>query len=271
MKGADYLKRTINNMSLQKKIISVFIGSILIISSVFGLALKVIININHQLLYNSIASSLAYSSYEINDILLSVEDSSMQIFSDPLIQDNLIKINTVTEITTNRQTKNEQAMSSIARKDIYSLLTNYLYNNRYINYISIINEEASVTANNYPSVFLQDSQLLAHMIVEAGARQGKSIWFAQNDGGLYLVRTIREIEGFSLNNLGTLMIQVDMERLIASATSFSSLLEESNIILTNDNEIIYSMGELKDIPYLELFNHISGYEIIDYNMKSILW
>ena len=259
------LKLKLNNLSLGSKIITIFLGSILIVSLVFGLAFKTVLTLNHRMLYQSVAGSLSYSSHEIETILSSVEDASLQIFANPAIQADLKNLRELSMVPESGRSKDEQNAGSLSRKNIYSLLTDYLGSNDYMTYVSIVTDDLSITASSYQSGPPRTGPEPEQMQEKAAARQGQAVWISSAPDGLYLVRTIREINGLSLQPLGTLIIQIDLDRLVTDSTRFSSLFEASTILLLSPEGPLYSPpGPACQLPAAAFYTD-SEYELTEWN------
>lgn len=258
MGGFDSYKRILNNISLHKKIAAVLSISLFVVSFVFLIGFRYIIGIHNRVLYNAIAGSLSYSAQGIQSALQSVEDTSFQIFCDTQIQQGLDAMRCLTSMSD----ENQEFQSSLHRKDIYNTLTNYLSSRDYISNIIIVTDGKEVTVSDYSTTLNLDEAMYESMVQQAGQLKGQSVWVVEDSGGLFLIRTIRKINRFPLEDLGTLIVQVDVEKLITSASKFSSTLEQSSILLSSQGKLVCSTGDLSFDSYQGEIHYDTDYEII---------
>lgn len=261
------------NLSLKRKMLVILSAALLLVSITAAAAVTYLMNASNRLLYRSTASALSYSSNEIASLLETVDTTSDLIISNNVIQETLRLL---------ADAGNDDYSTDINTLRIYNELHPYLFNNRYISFISIYTQqnEKRITTSGYHPVVLKEP-LLQEMLEEAQAKRGKICWNTTDakDSGVYLIRSIREIKNFTLETLGHLVIRLDMERILNASTSFSSDFEDAIFLVFDQNQLIYSSEDNADFQSLSIPE--KGYKIIDFdhakyfavsgNIKGVNW
>jgi Predicted signal transduction protein with a C-terminal ATPase domain len=259
MSAFNTIKKYMNNLSLKKKITLIALTGFCIVAFSAAMALNVVIRVNNQIISNSIASSLSYSSNEINNILNTVDTTSDLIMSDANIQRELANLLRSPELT----------VVNNARTQVYNALNTHLFNNEYISYISIHQENLRIFTSGHSPINLSSS---AKDILEEEANNtnGKSTWVtpATSDNGVFLTRKIREIKNTSLANLGILVIRIDMNKLINSSTQFITQYQNAEFVLLNNDHTIYSTIPIVGKELKELTDFTENYLILDIDGKN---
>ena len=83
------VKTSVSNLPLKKKIFSITLISIILLSASALIGIQITSSSNKKLLYNTIAGSLSYSATDISNRLDNIETMSYMILSNAGIQSNL--------------------------------------------------------------------------------------------------------------------------------------------------------------------------------------
>lgn len=185
-----------------------------------------------QVLYQAISTSLAYSATEITKALNQTDSIADLILSNSTIQTQLAH-------SGDHLTKSE---AEAINQKIYVELCEYVYhlNNSNISLISILYGQQTVTTSAYTFSQIPDS-IKEHLVQRGRAEEGKTIWVTDYSEtyGIFLVKELREISGLSLKNLGVLIINVNLEDLITSTTTFNTSAHPPSYIISNDDKTMY--------------------------------
>lgn len=248
----EKVKNYINNLSLKRKIIVIAFVGISTVALFSTIAFYIIILSNNKIIRNSIASSLSYSSNEIDNLLDSVDTTSDLVIADATVQSRLSSI-----------LDSGGIVSAGTTEPIYSRLNTYLFANDYISYISIYHNNIRTSTTGYHPTELpvETKNMLEE---EALALNGKIAWVSSeaSDTGVFLTRNIREIKHTSLANLGILVIRLDMDKILESSTQFITQFQNVNFVLLDGDEVIYSTMDFDTSYAKELVSINNSYDII---------
>lgn len=229
----------LRDIPLKLKILSIIISiNVVLVGSLSILGVKYITNENNKLLYRSMASSLSYSATDIENVLKSVERMSNMIIADTKIQNQLSEV----------KNSNVQITISNAYKELYTEVGNYYSEYKdasFIEYISLYNDKFA-THTYFPTTDKLSNDAKEHLLEVAYENKGSAVWISEYapTNKLYLTREIREIKDLSLANLGTLVVCIDIEKLIDDITYFDNQYEKSYYLLYDSERLIYNSEEL---------------------------
>ncbi|MBS5386912.1 MAG: histidine kinase [Clostridiales bacterium] len=240
------IEKYINNLSLKYKFtfIIVFVNIFLCIF-IFIPGIHIIINAYTKSLYRSTADSLSYSSTEIQRTLDAAGTLADVIFSDSVIQAELSAMHDENISTANNQHYYR----------LYTVIQNYYlqYKQNNISSIHLYNYNFEMTSYSSSSEPIPEeiAPTLYRYAQEAG---GKAVWvteFAKEDG-LFLTRSIREVEHLSLEPLGILTLKIDIDRLISAASNFHQDYNSAYYVLTDGTNLIYRPEGMSDTSVKKL-------------------
>ena len=253
------IKKYINNLSLKRKIILMLLIGLFIVALSSFLALNVVIKVNNEIVSNSIASSLSYSSNEMDNILNTVDIVSDLIIADFNIQEGLANLLRSPELNVLNRT----------RAQVTNTLNTYLFINEYISSISIYQENLRLATSGFFPFDLSSSSK-SILEYEADKAEGKIVWVTPDttDNGVFLTRKIREIKNTSLANLGILVIRIDMDKLINASTEFITQYQNAEFVLLNNDQTIYSTIPIDGHELKKLANFTGNYVIMDIDEET---
>lgn len=233
----ENLSRLIRNMPLKKKILYILLLNIFFITLAALWGFQLTMDSNQKLLYKSIAGSLSYSATDIANRLTNIQTMSGMILADATIQQDL----SIAKDSGNyiARTQAYQSLNSLIPEYYQSFKTNN------ISYINLYNPSYT-TYTNKPHSDMTPDEVHRYAISQAGENPGAPHWITRygNEYGLFLSRDIRRIYMTQLDTLGTLVIAVNLEQMIASATEFSNQYENASYLLFDNGEPVFHSPDL---------------------------
>lgn len=227
----DKISRYFNNLSLYKKILLIFSMTLLFVFIAFELGIYVLSQNYARELYTSNAQSLNYVTSFVSARMQSVESISSRILSDSVIQDNL----------TSMREDPRSPRNSQRRRDVYQALYPYIFDNDYIQSISLVlSNDTVICMGNTDDINAFSTDELASRATEAS---GQANWAVQDSPGknVVLYQDIRQLKYLTLDHLAYLYIVVDMDQIVKDALENAGYTysERSHFILLTENRQFY--------------------------------
>lgn len=252
-----------NNLSLYKKILTVFLLAMLGLLVTFLISIKILTSRYNEELYQTNANALTHVTTYVESEMQMVETISENLIGDPVIQNNLGFLSE--NPYSNRR--------SLARRDIYQQLYSYIYRSSYIKSINIILADGTNVCMGSSDEILKFN--VKELDQKTELLKGRALWSPGQKPGPDTVcaRQVLKLKYLSLKKLGELYITVDMDQMIKDGLSNSGTLEEnSNFILMSGDQRIYPEKPFHNEYCLELIaNHKkseSSYTISNLNGKK---
>lgn len=245
MKNKKTMINRIANLQLGTKIVGIILIVMLLMISSSIAGITMVLNSSNKLLYQALAGSLTYSAEDISRKISNIESMTSAIVSNSNIRKNLITLNDEeSEIRTGNA---ENALETLLA-DYYST-----YKNNSISYINLYYPSGVVQSYETQSSSVPE-QVHKEVIAAANNVSGYPCAVTDycNSYGLFLGRDSRRVEQMNFHRLGTVVVCVDMNRLIRSSTRSVLPSEETQYaLLENGTEFYHSDGisskQLKDI------------------------
>lgn len=241
MKMKNHLLSKINNLSLYTKILFMVLTIIVLILSAVITGIRLISNANNFLLYQTLAGSLSYSAKDISEKLNNIENMTDIMIADTDIQDNLAIV------TDSGNISQRNAAYNILSYKIPDYYQNYRENSVY--YLNLYTPNYTIysyknRSDQVPASIVQDCLSVAE------ENAGYPCWITEygNDYGLFLSRTIRRASQLRLDYLGNLLVSVNLDELIDSATSSVVSEKDMGYLLFDGDTEIYRSGSLLEDP-----------------------
>ena len=245
MKNKKAMINRIANLQLGTKIVGIILIVILLMISSSIAGITMVLNSSNKLLYQALAGSLTYSAEDISRKISNIESMTSAIVSNSNIRKNLITLND--EESGIRTGNAENALETLLA-DYYST-----YKNNSISYINLYYPGGVVQSYEAQSSSVP-KQVHKEVIAAANNVSGYPCAVTEycNSYGLFLGRDSRRVEQMNFHRLGTVVVCVDMNRLIRSSTRSVLPSEETQYaLLENGSEFYHSDGisseQLKDI------------------------
>lgn len=235
----------IRNAPLAKKFLMLLLPGILLLSGICFLGFFAIIRSGNHTLYETAGELLAYSSRDISGSLNSVQNMANFILEDSSIQNSLSATKDSIGGTT----------PSNAYSTIQASLNTYYqrYKADYVDYIQILNNKFSVLSSSLDSHVMPQS-LQENLTQIARQGDGRLCWVTdyQDTYGIFLVRIIKRIEGLKLDELGILLVNINVNHMLEDISSTSVRDNSISYILCKGEQFLYVPENLKDLSSKEL-------------------
>jgi len=231
------LRKYIANIPLKSKMFAISLFNIILLASIAVIGINISTSSNNRLLYRTLASSLSYSADKIYDKLNTIENMTTIILGNTTIQKSL---------TTMKNSPDYTRRGEAYRDLTYAVSEHYQsFGINNINYMEL-HREAFVLYSNLAKSEKTPLDIKQKMIEAAEAANGKVCMFSEygNEYGLFVSRNIRRAENISLESLGTMLINIDIEGIIEEAAHFSDEYEKTIYMLFDKNELIYGSSEV---------------------------
>lgn len=251
------------NLKLIHKIFLILLTCLSAMFMISFLTNHVIIKKYNQLLINEITKNMEVSSKTLVDISQDIRYNANQLSSSKDLQSYL------------RNRKNQQNTPSDYTR-IYNLLSNTYFSNNnssYMKYIDILDQD--FTIGTYTSIFDHTSeQSKLSMIEKAKEYRGSCYFYTDTDitSDILCIKSIREIDMLTLDNLGTLVIGIDLDKMLNAVSSKNNRNDMIQILTNKNGELIFISDELLPITEsaLSLFSTPSS-SVIKINKFSYLY
>ncbi len=222
------LSKRFDDSKLKIKIIVIVLLAVSITAAAALLSLSFVTLRYNGMLYSTLADSLSIYIREIEAGLESIESASAFIATDRGVQRNLTAITGETG----------EYDAYLSRAGIYTSLHQYIGQNRYIRSISVVpaaENQAAISTHTLSSSS-PDYFLIAD---RARATENTAIWLQENAGILY-AQTIRQLQGVSLRELGVLIIEADLERIVYDSRQGADGLTPQSVAVVSNGEILFA-------------------------------
>lgn len=237
-----------------------------------------------RMLYDAISDSLSYSGSEISNYLGQMENLTMMFLSDENVQSDLRDLTSA----------EEDAMKSRAVTKVRGDISAYYHNasDGILRYISLHSGDTLISSNIIRAGEIP-GEVQKMILDNADQEDGGVSWTSQymEDYGLFLSRNINDVNSVFLNKMATIVLCVDMEKLVQKATSFHSKYGNAEYIITENDALLfhtqgideekaasllkanisgYAQQKLDGIPYLIVHGTIPDYDYSYYCLVSFL-
>ena len=225
------LAKRFDNSRLKVKIIVIALLSVAITAATAFLSLSFVTSRYNGLLYSTLADSLSIYIRDIEAGLDSIENASSFMATDRDVQNNLTAI-------TGEAGEYDAYLS---RAGIYTSLHRYIVQNRYIKAISVV--PATENQNVISTHTLDPSSPDYQFIAEQARASGDTAMWLQDHAGILHAQTIRQLQGVSLRELGVLIIEIDLDRIIYDLRINSGRSTSQSVAIVSNGELLYPAGD----------------------------
>ena len=232
-----------NNLSLYKKILTIFLLALLALCITFLMSIRILTSRYNEELYRTNANSLNRVTTYLESETQLIQTISYSMIGDPVIQDNLVFL-------AEKPFSNRRAQ---ARQDIYQQLYSYVYRSKYIKSINIILADGTNICMGSSDEILKFD--LKELYKTTNDLKGQATWAPGIKPGNNTVcaRQILKLKYLSLKKLAGLYITVNMERMIEDGLKNAGcLVENSNFIVMSGDKRIYPATAFHDAYCAEI-------------------
>lgn len=235
----------LRNAPLSKKILFISLPGIFLLAAIILIGFLIIVRVDNQMIYKTSADLLAYSSRDISNSLNAASSMSDFIIADTTIQNALAE--------TKDAGKGQTPPS--AYSDIYSAVDTYYqrYREHFVNYVKVISENFSVSSYSADSSLMPPA-MEDTLIEKAKEQKGGVTWITDYSDtyGIYLVRIIRRIEYMRLDDIGVLIVNIDLNKMMESISSSNNREGSTHYLLRNGSQILYAPVFMQDLTVKDL-------------------
>lgn len=247
-------KRRFEDMVLAKKMLLIYFILLLITFCITSTALQVSFEIYDQQLYEKSQQELDFFSQQVNDSLDELEQVSMAVATDTMIQEHLAKMKNLPYISSSYYYELQELRSMLQNKiSSYLDIKNVVYTD---------GNKISITVGTALGE-LEDSQT-EKILDSFHNSNGSYVFFSPTESYPYLLsgRDIREIKNASLDYLGSLIFTSDVAGILEKKAKTLQA-EHSNLYVYTDEGMIYQEGEIEGLE-LPPTSAERGYRIINH-------
>ncbi|MDO4292337.1 MAG: histidine kinase [Eubacteriales bacterium] len=235
------LKKWFSNLPLQYKIQLISIGCLLTITGASLLISQLVMQKYNDLLLDSVGSSLAYANNDFTRTLNNARELSYTLLADPELQRLLVQTGQVSGST--------EAASLYTQ--LNSRLHSYFLEHQpdYISSISLYTSRFSCHTNSSQSRLLSDERI-QEILEAAHQNSGSAVWLTDglNGNSLLLAREIRRYSDLSLVPLGTVLISINLDKMVQNCPMFSSYDSFFYQLQDADGDMLYDSSGQKLLP-----------------------
>ena len=203
-----HLTRWAANLHVRTKFLLILLLAISLVSATALLSLHIPQAAYDEQLYQSSAQMITLFADQIESELTNFEALSYHILTDTALQKDFSTMKRLSPGTVAWVTAHTEASNRIAYFSLW-----------FHNTVSFQIKAASGAAfSHYFGSSINADELTPDMIARAAGHSGRLVWYVKENSGnrpqLFLLREIREIDGLTLDTLGTILIEVNFNSLV---------------------------------------------------------
>lgn len=234
------IRAFLDDLPLKSKIaLLLFTVNFLLIGFCAAVALHIVQKRNNELLYQTMAQSMTNSASQIELVLDDEERILDALTTDGTVQWQL------------RQLQTTAGQNDPVRSEAFRQLSNALqsYAGQYVNgdvdYISLYSSWMEVHTNTVHAQAMPDRTREA-ILRQAERGDGRAVWY-HDETGTYLTALVRQVEPFTLEGIGTVVVRVRMENIVARCVNFGDAYPETYYLLQDgDTDPLFVSPNLPD-------------------------
>ena len=251
------LREKIKNAPLARKFLIILLPGIFLLAMFIFAGFLMIIRSSNHMLYQTSGELLTYSSKDISRNLHNVQNMADFILEDQTIQ----------EVLSRSKDMDKRFIPLDTHSQIHASLNTYYqrYNSYYVDYVQIVTDQFSVLSSTIESHVLP-SELQLELIEKARVQDGRLCWITDYSDtyGVFLVRSLRRIEHLKLDELGVLIININIRKMMEDISNLNSE-EAASYILYNGSQTLYVPDLLKNYNR----NDLTQIPVGEYAIKNI--
>ncbi|WP_462405414.1 cache domain-containing sensor histidine kinase [Gracilibacillus sp. Marseille-QA3620] len=224
------------NSNLKVKIYTV-VSSIILLFCVFILiGLQYVYTLYDQYLYEKTSQVLTMSANSVEEKLREIEEVSYSIVADPVIQQGLQRLE--------EDSGYERYQTN---QELIEKLSAYAGSEKYVHSMMIVDTKGKEYLAGSSSMKLNASRI-QELMDEAAVYEGGNKWVLDSDFNRFAtaVRQIRSYNNMNLNNIGGLIIRVDLSKIVKALPDMGSE-ADGKVIITNGEEIFQPGSKIEHI------------------------
>jgi two-component system, sensor histidine kinase YesM len=251
------IKKKYVNLKIKYKLF-LLVSWIMILSFSFTFfGLQYAFRIYDEQIYSKSSQVLSTSSNSIENELKHMEEVTYSVLTDPQIQQYLASVN---------EDSTEYEKFSL-RNNMMDKMLSYVNKEKYIQFVNLVDVYGEEYVVGPKSVKLTDPQK-KYITGLSKQANGSNVWInpEKNDFTIATAREIRQYRNLSFDNIGTIIIYINMEKLVGDILEGSSRIDGEFLIKSNDNLIF---PKETSTPFKEFANALdTGYQIKKIDHKN---
>ncbi|WP_251549018.1 sensor histidine kinase [Neobacillus muris] len=226
------LKNDYHNLKIKNKLFILVFSTMILSFSFAFLALQYAFHIYDEQLYSKSSQVLSTSSNSIENELKHMEEVTYNILTDPQIQQYLASVSE----------DGSDYDKFLLRNEMVDKLWNYVNREKYIHSIKLLDVNGGEYGVDGRNVKLTQEQKVK-IINQAGKADGSNVWINPEEQNFTIAtaRTIKQYSNLSFDKIGTIIIYIDMEKLVGDILEGSSKMD-GEFFITNKESIIFPKG-----------------------------
>ena len=261
MNAIKIVTKKIVNLKLESKLLLSTIGINILFVLIFLFAAFTLVTSRYdKLLYQSMQSSSALVSHEFSNRL-----------EEMITMSNIVRTDTTIQSVLDEILHPEVNYGTHYYSEIYATLQrHYLeYKHDYIQFLAISCPKfTAYTYGNREDRLTEER--LTDLVQSAEEGDGSALWITDyaDKEDLYLVREIKKIENLKLDNLGSFIVKINFDKLIAEVSKVSKEYEDSYWIIYEEDDMIYVSSGLGNETADKVSQTIDDYGVVFVNGKE---
>lgn len=232
----------LTNVRLRTKFLLILLMAMAVVAASTFITIRLPYAAYDDQLYKSSVQMITLFTDKIQSELSDIEALSYRILADNVLQENLSLLKekpfgTATWVKARSEVADRMSYFSIWFSSAVTLQLKTVGNQSF--------------TQSFGSASTAD-ELTAERVAYASGRNGREVWLAEegDPARLYLLREIREIKGFSLAPLATLLIQMDLQGIVErSRVSMSQLGSPLSCAIYSGDICLYASDErIRSLP-----------------------
>lgn len=251
------IKKRYHNLKIKYKLF-LLVSWIMILSFSFTFfGLQYAFGIYDEQIYSKSSQVLNTSSNSIENELKQMEEVTYSILTDPQIQQYL---------SSDSKDSTEYEKFNL-RNNMMDKLLSFVNKEKYIEFVNLVDADGEEYVVGPKSVTLTNAQK-AHITDLAKQASGSNVWInpEKNDFKIAIAREIRQFRNLSFDSIGTLIIYVNMEKLVGDILEGSSKMD-GEFLITSEDHLIFPKETSIPLQELELPLD-TGYQIKKMDQKN---
>ena len=250
------------NLALKEKILLIVLINVCIFAGVSLLGIQIVNHVSNRLMYQLTASTLSYSATDIVKDLDSVSRLSSLMIADSSIQRSLAV----------SKKSDEDIERRIAYQALYATVQSYYqqFKQNHLSYISLYTD--NFTIRTYVSNAIAPEDSIRDELIEAALKaKGAPVMVTRycDRYGLFLVRSVRQIQEMTLEDLGVIIICINPNQMVQAATDYSNQYKASAYFLFDGRTPMLNTAGLSGGKSLDIQNQMTDpYAIIALDGKK---
>lgn len=252
------LKKHYYNMNIKYKITTINFLILFIVCTLSLSAFQVASSVYDNLLYKKSADTLNLSTINVESELEKFEKLSDDAASDSYIQEKLHALKGGLE-----GYEKYAALNSINDR----LLNNYSSKLKNVSSINLFSGEEQLSAG-ISSTYISEARK-EYIVKKSQEKDGGIVWIepSDEDNSLIFAREIKEIKNFTLSDLGTLVIRIDIDNIIKQKLPVFGK-NNNDLIIYSKDKLVYPYSR-KNNNSLFQFKDSEGYDIKTISHKKV--